>query len=758
VKTNGPSPRIAHAAGLAALIAAESVLFLTAARHHYAWSYPRWNDQVQYLGQAYNGYELARHGGFPAAAWSMLTSVSAQGCLHGIVTLPLFALAGPSRTAALAANMLAFGAWQVATFLAVRRVSGRASLAWASVGLLSALHFPWSGGAGTAVDFRLDWMAACAYGITLAVAISGRGFRSSPWAVALGIATGMTVLLRFLTAVYFGVIFLALLGCLMAQRDRWARSARLALSGAVALGIFAPAFWRNRWAIYNYYWLDHFAGPMRALHDSRLGAQASVKWVLSQVVFNQVGVPAFVLGLGAAAVLWAMRRAPEVKGRMPVGETHPSDGAWEVAIAFFAVPAAVLACHPIKADPPASILLPGAIWIIFLLWIRLARDVSRKTAIAVCACVLAIGSAAYVSAETGKQEIDRHEADYRAINGLADYLFFRSEEAGLEHPRVGVSWIVDGIDAGALRILGYERHGRMLPFIATLPTGLLPTSREIAMTALVNSHFVCLVNGATPVWPFDRQMAQLLPEMRRWCVEHMAYAGQMDTAEFSVSVFEERSFGPQVAGAGLAPLLKAASSGPAYAPPGTPAPPFFVSSPYAVGSTAVKFSYRIAAAHSPLRYRAESLPQGLALDSEKGEISGRFPRTGVFAAEVSAFNRSGETRSRLEIHVEAEPWYAFLDAPSECRVGVPFDVKFGAFDAKGTLNFIDITDLTTRTLLERLQVSEDERQTWSGIHELMLSKPGRHTVLMRFVRYDPGVQVPYSYLDHAFTIDAGAGH
>jgi hypothetical protein len=112
----------------------------------------------------------------------------------------------------------------------------------------------------------------------------------------------------------------------------------------------------------------------------------------------------------------------------------------------------------------------------------------------------------------------------------------------------------------------------------------------------------------------------------------------------------------------------------------------------------------------------------------------------------------------LEIHVEPEPWYAFLDAPKECKVGVPFEVKFGAFDDKGTLNFIDITDLTTRTLLERLQVSEDKRQSWSGVHELMLSKPGRHTVLMRFASYDPSAPAPYSYVDRVFVIDAKAGH
>src|SRR6202142_57397 len=240
--------KIANAAALAAVVGAEAILFLVTAHNHYAWSYPRWNDQTQYLGQAYGGYELARSAGYAAGAWRTMTQENAQGCLHGILALPIFAVAGPSRTAALAVNLLAFAALQLATFLAVRRISGRHSIAWASVGLLLALHFPWSGRAGSAVDFRLDWMAACAYGITLAAALAGRGFRSTRWAILLGVAVGVTVLLRFLTAVYFCLIFIALLAWLLARRERWGRCGRLAISGVVAVGIFGPVLLRNRLA------------------------------------------------------------------------------------------------------------------------------------------------------------------------------------------------------------------------------------------------------------------------------------------------------------------------------------------------------------------------------------------------------------------------------------------------------------------------------------------------------------------------------
>jgi hypothetical protein len=758
VKSAGFRARTAHLAGLAVFAGAETLLFLAVAARHYAWSYPRWNDQVQYLGQAYDTYELAKSAGYIRAAWSALHGVYAQGCLHELLPLPIFAALGASRTAALAVNMLAFLAWQAATFLAVRRISGRTSLAWASVGLLAALHFPWSGSVGSAVDFRLDWMAACAYGIALAVGISGRGFRSTPWAVLFGAVAGAAVLLRFLTLVYFGLIFLALLAWLLTRPDRRGRCGRLALSGAVAFGILAPEFWRSRATIYSYYWMGHFAGPERALRDSHLGVISSVRWILSQVVFNQVGIASMALGLGAAAIFLLSSGDPGEHERSAAGAEPATDGAWVLALAFFAAPVAVLAFHPEKSDPPSSILIPGAIWIILLLWVGLAKAVSRGTSAAVGAAVLGIGALVFVHAETRRSELDESAADFRGINGLADFLFFRAEEAGLTHPRVGVTWVLDGTEPGALRILGYERHGRMMSFIATLPTGLFRTSREIAMTALENSHFVCLATRADPVWPFDRQMEELRPAMREWCDAHMAAVGQLDVKGFSLSVYEERGISAHPGGVDLATLIGDASVGPAYANPGPPGPPVFVSSAHVAASTADEFRYRVVAAHSPVRYHAVRLPEGFTLDSGTGEIRGRFLHPGSYSAEVSASNAAGATSEKLEVHVEDEPWYGFLDAPSECPAGVPFDVSFGAYDRGGNLNFIDITDLTTRTLLRRLQVSEGQRQSWCATCRLTTEGPGKHVILMRFVRYTPDAKEPYSFVDHTFVVEIGSEH
>src|SRR6185295_6957002 len=101
-----------------------------------------------------------------------------QGTLHDFLAIFAFMIAGPSRSTALALNMLALIAWQAALFFAVVRASGSRRFACAAAMLPLALAGPWQNIPGSAYDFRLDHLAMCALGITTALALLSDGFRS----------------------------------------------------------------------------------------------------------------------------------------------------------------------------------------------------------------------------------------------------------------------------------------------------------------------------------------------------------------------------------------------------------------------------------------------------------------------------------------------------------------------------------------------------------------------------------------------------
>ena len=61
--------------------------------------YPRWNDQIQYLTEAYTGYEYLLAHGFWAGCGTCSPAPAAQGTLGDCYALLLFRLVGPRAAA-----------------------------------------------------------------------------------------------------------------------------------------------------------------------------------------------------------------------------------------------------------------------------------------------------------------------------------------------------------------------------------------------------------------------------------------------------------------------------------------------------------------------------------------------------------------------------------------------------------------------------------------------------------------------------------
>lgn len=751
----GRRPWAVHVLALTAVFAAELALFSAATSRHYAWAFPRWFDQLQYLDEAYDAYDFMQAHGFLGGVRHALAHVSAQGALHGFLALLVFSVLGPSRLAALKLNLLAFLALQAVTFMAVRRLSGAYALAWAAVGLLAALGGPWSGDAGSAIDFRLDWMAASAYGVALALAVSGNGFRSTRWAVLFGAAVGIVLLTRFLTAVYFAVIFMALLSWLLSRPDRWPRVGRLVLSACCAAGVSGWAFWHGRRQIYDYYWIGHFASSEGKLRDAHLTAMESVRWICSEAVINQVGWPALGLGLGAAVALFLMREGPAPARTAPGRGGRPLPGAGPIVLVFFAAPALVLAVHPSKAEQPVSIIIPGVLWMIFILWMRMASGARRPAVAAVCAGVLLGGAFVFARGQLRSAWTPEMERESRLVNALADYVYFRSEENGMAQPRVAVTWVSGSLNADIMRILGRERHRKAMAFSATLPTGILSTTPDVVTKGLEESDFVFLVTRAVPAWPFDRQMESMKADLRTWCDGHLSKTGAFETAELSALVYERTALAgpPGALRASLPAMAGEALRGPADAPSVPPAPPLFLGPMTLLWTTKAELRYAPRTAYSPVTLRPVALPEGFAFDSKRAEIRGQFPHAGHFTARIAAKNPRGLSSSAVSFDVVDDLWGGDVRAPASARVGLPFEIAFRAFDPGRDLDFIDISDLTDAKVITRLVAGENQQQFWQATHRLTLTTPGRHMVVLRIVRYDPAAREPYGFVDRSFSVD-----
>ena len=521
-------PGWAPPAAAALLLVGEFLVFDRIGAKHQTWIYPRWNDQIQYLTEAYLRYEQFRLHGLASALGQCFTTPAAQGVMHSFYAVLVFSLVGPSRSAALAVNILAFLAWQSAQFVAVRRAFDSWALAWTGAGLLLALAAPWAVQQGSAFDFRLDWMAASTLGVTLAVALTTDGFRRLGPSLLFGATVGITLLTRFLSGCYLILIFAVLLGWLLAGVERWRRTRHLLAAAAFAGVIAGPTMWVSRHTIWEYYWIGHFVGPESSIRAAGIGPVASLVWLLRTAGSLQLGGfwVGWVTGVSCvlAAAAWSMRRRPAT----PPARVRPH-AAGVLGPVFLVLPACVLAAQPQKSFVVLTALLPGTVVTVLAAWHRLATGVPRWLTTAVAGATLTAGAGFFLAHMLPDPNPPEFEADARQVLRLSDLIFDRARAAGLAAPRIGCDQVTDCLDAQVLRVICYERRRVWVPFQMTMPLGIARAPEELILERLRGSDFMYLtLSGPMVGYPWDRELRAMLPATKAWCDAHMRKIAECD--------------------------------------------------------------------------------------------------------------------------------------------------------------------------------------------------------------------------------------
>ncbi len=532
--------------------------------------YPRWNDQIQYLSECYTGFEFGRAHGLAAGLWHTLTNPSAQGTLHDFAAVLVFQLVGPSRSAALALNMLALMAWQIALFVAVRQRSGHSSLAILAAMLPLALRGPWENVPGSAYDFRLDHLAMCAIGTTTAVALLTAGFRHRSWSAVFGVATGITLLTRFITGTYFVVIFLVLIVWALTASDRRQRLTNIAIAAVIAIAIALPIFWLNREWVWNYYYIGHYVGPESAIRNQNFGVGRSLQYVFGWLGERHLG-PFFGWFAAIAAILLSIgatipRREAKVPGR--ISAESFSVEALVCGLIFLCSPALVLTLHPQKSEVVLGALAPGVTLLVIGIWAlavrrgehaRRAREIhdavlpasiepsptpmsaarGPEALIAIVAIFVALGY--FGRRQTVVFEGPESMARFRQVNTLADYVLTTADQAKLPVIRVSVDYITDALDAQVLRVVCYERHHVWKDWDMKLPTGIATPDPNVVRQRVTESDFVFLTEqGNAGPFPYDRKLAAMKPELERWCEAHLVLAKRFTLNGRTMALYQRR--------------------------------------------------------------------------------------------------------------------------------------------------------------------------------------------------------------------------
>lgn len=523
---------------LVALFAVEFFLFDHFGARRFTGVYPRWNDQIQYLSESYAAYEHARAHGLFAGLWQTLANTSAQGTLHDFFALIAFQFAGPSRSAALALNLLALIAWQASLFLAVARASGQRALGIAAAMLPLALAGPWQDIPGSAYDFRLDHLAMCALGVAGSCAWLTERFQSRGGAVLFGVSVGLALLTRFLTGTYFVVIFAGLLGWVLTSADRKRGVINLLLSALVAFALAAPIFWVNLATIRDYYWIGHYVGAESAIRDPNLSIAGSLRFIGDHLLHRHLGWLVVIVSVAGIIALALTRWLP---GRPEKPSAPDCACGWPIGLLFFLGPGLILFLHKQKSEVVVSALVPGLLLLVATRWVALARHVSPR-ALAIFAGLVALVVVIPFNLQQRAPAFSPETlTEIRRVNSLADEVVGRTRRAGRNELRVGVDYITDALDAQVLRVICYERQRAWLTFHMTLPTGIFEPDEATVMARLAESDFVFLtVDGPEGRYPFDHKLAKLRPQLTAWCEAHLRAANEFTLGGRRMRLYQKR--------------------------------------------------------------------------------------------------------------------------------------------------------------------------------------------------------------------------
>lgn len=509
------------------LMLGELLLFDRMTSRHHASIYPRWNDQIQYLTESYYAFDHLKANGLAAGVKLALATEAVQGKLHNLAAMLVFWVVGSaSRSAALSLNMLVFLAWQAALLFTIARVSGSRVLAWMGFGLVLCVAWPWSGEAGSAVDFRLDHGAMCLFGVTACATLLTDGFRSTRWSLVFGIVAGLTLLERFLSGAYFAPIFVATALWVLCHGDRWLRLRNLVLAGGVMAALALPFFWLNRVGIYGYYWAGHVTNAESAVRLRGFDLGQSVQFVLGHL--GDLHLRAW-FGWTVAALtgllLLLFIRLP----RKPAAGFAPD---WLFfGGAFLLLPATILTFHPQKSEVVLGVMVPGVmllvLWLWSALWSRIEfpadRAWQRLLPVLPAVAALAAGTGYFTYRQLQPPHTPQFLESAGKINQISDYIFQASRARHITHPNVGIDQIVDYLDGRILRVVCYERHRVWVDFGVHLPDSILAGADETVMFKLQVSDFMILTDRMSGHghWPYDQQMRRLYPELKDWCNAHM---------------------------------------------------------------------------------------------------------------------------------------------------------------------------------------------------------------------------------------------
>lgn len=542
---------------LVLLLLLELVSFYQLVTRDLANIYPFSFDQAAYLNDAYQSFEEMRNHGILAGlrnAW--FTPGRPTGVLLQGEAALAFIFLGAGRTASLLVLFAHFALLQIILFAAFRRLSsGRSApgLIAISLLLLSVSRYFSSGGLS---DFRLDFPASCLYGISLAAFLCSDQFRDRRWSSIFGAALFALVATRFVAASYTGIAIVVSLaisrianGRLSPQPGLFRRALLVCSVSAFAIFVFVLA---NARQLFEYYFYGHVVGPEKAIRAAEFGVADRMSALLfypKSLANDHLGL-AFLVFAGLLSILAIALR--EVPSESPSRESAMTPALrFAVAIVWLAAPLALFSLDEAKSPVVASVMVVPCVVLIVLLYLSLSGSspgsiaspklsrVQRWTA----SVLIFVAVIFNLSQNTIRRQQLKIAKDATELYATVDEIAAGIQRNNLAQPKFATDFTHDYFSGRAVKVMIYERTGKLVDTVETLANSLMAIPKEAALDAVRKSDYALITvshpsTDNSPIYPFQKAMVAYRAELQAAASAQMIPVRRLSVADHVFQLFQ----------------------------------------------------------------------------------------------------------------------------------------------------------------------------------------------------------------------------
>jgi hypothetical protein len=375
--------------------------------------------------------------------------------------------------------------------------------------------------AGGIADYRIDFAAMCLFGILACALARTEGFRSRKYSVIAGFLAAALILMRFITAVYVGSIFV-ILCCYAIFLPRrgppvWPQLKNISICATIVAAISIPALVAASQQINAYYIGGHINGDEPAIRAAEFGVSGLSGYLLfypRALMDYQIGT------IGVIVIAAVVITALIGKWRSPFLKIDYSFDVIVFSVSFI-VPIIVLTCDVAKSPIAVGIVLIPLLLLVTTGWRSFAvPNLAPRLLHGITYFIMASGAVAFL-VNASAPRFDLFPSDQAEIERLNKA--FATSMKSFDNPKIAFDRTDPYLNYATATFYFRQIYGRAAPAASQSLGGIFTVQRDDALAAVRSSDIIVLSDKSLKrgQFPFEKNISQYWDALDDYAIHNL---------------------------------------------------------------------------------------------------------------------------------------------------------------------------------------------------------------------------------------------